>query len=102
MTLLRLKSAKNCDFQGGVTDRWTDGLTDGRTDRPSYRDGRTHLKSRKTWFLHRQTLLWRCEDASKNAKTAQLYHSVYEVASIINRSINDVSKLNLRVSPFLQ
>ena len=57
------------------TDGRTDGLTDGQTDRPSYRDVRTHLKSRKTWFLHRQTLLWRCEDASKNAKTAQLYHS---------------------------
>ena len=28
----------------GVTDLWTDGPTDGQTDRPSYRDARTHLK----------------------------------------------------------
>ena len=53
MTSSRLKSAKNCDFKGGVTDGptdgptdgRTDGPTDGRTDRPSYRDAWTHLKS---------------------------------------------------------
>ena len=27
-----------------MTDRRTDGPTDGRTDTPSYRDARTHLK----------------------------------------------------------
>ena len=29
-----------------VTDGPTDGLTDGRADTPSYRDARTHLKTR--------------------------------------------------------
>ena len=28
----------------GHTDIWTNGHTDIRTDRPSYRDARTHLK----------------------------------------------------------
>ena len=32
-----------------VSDRPTDERTDGRTDTPSYRDARTHLK--KIWFL---------------------------------------------------
>ena len=32
MTFSRLKSAENCDFQGGVTDGPTDGPTDGQTD----------------------------------------------------------------------
>ena len=31
----------------GRTYRHTDGHTDIRTDRPSYRDARTHLKERK-------------------------------------------------------
>ena len=30
----------------GPTDRRTDGRTDGRTDTPSYRDARTHLKTK--------------------------------------------------------
>ena len=30
-----------------VTALRTDGQTDGRTDRPSYRDARTHLKTKK-------------------------------------------------------
>ena len=44
LTSSRLKRAENCDFQGGVTDR----PTNRRTDRPSYRDARTHLKTMTT------------------------------------------------------
>ena len=32
-------------FEKRVTDPRTDGWTDGRTDRPGYRDARTHLKT---------------------------------------------------------
>ena len=44
------KTAKKRGFRTGVTDRPTNGRmdrrTDGRTDRPSYKDARTHLKTR--------------------------------------------------------
>ena len=51
------------------TDLWTDGRTDGRTDlrtdRPSYRDARTHLKTKilrlKMWD----------EDESPNIETKE-------------------------------
>ena len=42
----RPKTAEKRDFQESGTDRPTDGRTDGRTVRPSYRDARTHLKTR--------------------------------------------------------
>ena len=38
------KTAEKRGFCTGVTDRRTDRPTDGRTDKPSYRDARTHLK----------------------------------------------------------
>ena len=45
----------------GPTDRRTDGRTDGRTDRPSYRDARTHLKTKEilkyvTTFFNKNSL----------------------------------------------
>ena len=61
MTFSRLKSAKNSDFQGGVTDGrtdgrtdgWTDGQTDGQMDgrMDGRTDGRTDPNCRKTSFL---------------------------------------------------
>ena len=38
---------KNLHFCNLKKKRVTDGLTDQWTDRPSYRDARTHLKKRK-------------------------------------------------------
>ena len=38
------------------TDGPTDGRTDGRTDTPSYRDARTHLKTRQTENVLRSML----------------------------------------------
>ena len=32
-------------------DGWTDGRTDGRMDKPSYRDARTHLKIRNVFYF---------------------------------------------------
>ena len=42
---------------GRLTDGWTDGRTDERTNgTPSYRDAKTHLKTPKTrWDAHLQT-----------------------------------------------
>ena len=64
----------------GRTDRWTDGRTNGRTDRrtdertdgPSYRDATAHLKTygRTDGRMDRQTLLQRCENASKKLMMA--------------------------------
>ena len=48
--LIEAKNSQETRFlrrRYGPTDRRTDGWTDGRTDRPSYRDVRTHLKSLK-------------------------------------------------------
>ena len=48
MLIAALKYGKRREFWGYdecVPDGTTDGPTDQRTDRPSYRDARTHLKS---------------------------------------------------------
>ena len=42
------KYAILCYFDESVTDGPTDRQTDGRTDRPSYRDARSHLKTDAT------------------------------------------------------
>ena len=44
-TLLMLHKPRFFEFYLSITNRWMDGRMDGRTDKPSYRDARTHLKS---------------------------------------------------------
>ena len=39
-------------FDESVTNRRTDRPTDGRTDRPGYRDARTHLKRYRLFFRY--------------------------------------------------
>ena len=48
------------DFNPFVMDGWTNGRTDRRTDRPSFRDARTHLniKMQKTFFSKRKTAFY--------------------------------------------
>ena len=46
-----IKYAPECDrLMDGWTDQWTEELTNGRTDTPSFRDARMHLK--KDVFLY--------------------------------------------------
>ena len=49
-SFLYIKFSISCIFHKSVTYGRTDGPTDGRTDTPSYRDARTHLKTLN--FMH--------------------------------------------------
>ena len=49
----------------------TDGLTDGRTDTPSYRDARTHLKTNRRSYRKKkgwERTVKRREDLTKETK----------------------------------
>ena len=59
----------------GPTDGPTDGRTDGRTDTPSYRDARTHLKTKekfkvdKACFSNYKGLIW-------NVRVSSIFHDM--------------------------
>ena len=47
-------------FQLKKNASWTDGLTDGQTDRPSQKDARTHLKRMRNLLEDAPLTAWSC------------------------------------------
>ena len=79
--LLGCLFARKYGFPSFLMKAWpTHGPTDGRTDRPGYRDARTHLKT-GYW----QPLLQRCENASEKKQGQQTKVACAQLIQILSK-----------------
>ena len=81
-SFLYIKLAISCIFHKSITDIRTDGPTDRRTDTPSYRDARTHLKNLKR-IMVRDRMCGVSIDAKKVAVAiSNLHHISWSICLI--------------------